>query len=408
MNGGQPVVDSQGKLLRTDTGVLITYTEDPNDPGLTADTVTKVYFEDSKGNPIYHHRRDPMYNSDGSRQFYSAGDVQRYFGDEPRLFFGGEVALYTNADHLQVPALFYRLARTAASGQADFVNIEALEINLGSQNDVFTIVTTPNVNTVVNALGGADTVNVRGIGGATVLNLGDGDDNVQVGSQSGLANTLGTLNQIAALLTVNGDANTDITTLDDTGDSIANTGTLTSTTVEGIFGPGGSLTYATSSQNTLETLQINLGPGGNTFNVRSVAAGATNVQTGSGSDTINIGSVVAASHPTNTAKIQAVAGTLTIDGQRGADTLNVDNSGDTANEVGTFAESEISGLGMAGKIDYKQIETLLLWLGSGNDKLYVASTDIQTTTIDTGSETIAPSISPTTQPDRICSMTWSM
>ena len=156
------------------------------------------------------------------------------------------------------------------------------------------------------------------------------------------------------------------------------------------------MTYATTTTaNTLESLQINLGPGGNTFNVRSVAVGATKLQSGSGSDTINIGSVVAATHPTNTAKIQDVAGNLTVDGQRGADTLNVDNSGDTANEVGTFSDTEISGLGMAGKIDYQQIENLLLWLGSGNDKLYVASTDTQTTTIDTGSETIAPSISPT-------------
>ena len=89
---GQPLVDSQGKLLRTDTGVLITYTDDPNDPGLTADTVTKVFYQDSKGNPIYHRRRESIYNNDGSRQFYSGGDVQRYFGDEPRLFFGGEIA----------------------------------------------------------------------------------------------------------------------------------------------------------------------------------------------------------------------------------------------------------------------------------------------------------------------------
>ena len=49
---------------------------------------------------------------------------------------------------------------------------------------------------------------------------------VLVGTQAGLANTLGTLNEVKASLTVNGDANTDITTLDDTGDTAANTGTL--------------------------------------------------------------------------------------------------------------------------------------------------------------------------------------
>ena len=156
--------------------------------------------------------------------------------------------------------------------------------------------TAPSGVLTVNTEEDADTINVNGTGAGsqTFINAQSGDDIVNVRadrrrhddqraarartpsmsaatppepSANASNNSGGNVDGIGALLTINGDGGADVLNVDDTGDSNANTGTLTSTTITGLD-MGGSITYG-----TVETLNIGLGTGGDTFTIESTHAG---------------------------------------------------------------------------------------------------------------------------------------
>src|SRR5206468_1048232 len=107
---------------------------------------------------------------------------------------------------------------------------------LGAGADQFTIESTAaGTNTVLNTGGGADTIAVKATSAPTTINSGDANDVINVGSLASLTtNTGGTLNAILGALVINGGAGTNSLTLDETGDTAANSGTLTSTQVTGL------------------------------------------------------------------------------------------------------------------------------------------------------------------------------
>ncbi|MBI1840418.1 MAG: hypothetical protein HYR88_06140 [Verrucomicrobia bacterium] len=185
----------------------------------------------------------------------------------------------------------------SAKGSASFI------LNLGDGNDSLLVnQTLAGSNTLVNAGTGDDIINVRTINGATTINGGIGSDVINVGSraqgdaQSPAANSAGNVNGIAALLTVNGDAAVgggDAMNVDETGDAAVNTGALTSTLLTGL-GMGGGIAYG-----TLETLNISLGTGFNSFNVRSTA-GITTTTLNSGKATSEVTQVSNTPNPTIT------------------------------------------------------------------------------------------------------------
>jgi hypothetical protein len=159
---------------------------------------------------------------------------------------------------------------------------------------------------VVNTVGGADQVNVLSVGAETSLNLGAGDDAVLVTSTAPGAE--GTLDGVAAELTVNGDAGTDTLTVDDQGNRSGATGTLSATRLSGL-GMAGGITYA-----TLETLDIALGDFGNVFAIDSTADGThTLLETGVDVDYVTVG---------------AVNGLTDIDTEAGADVVRIIPSAD--------------------------------------------------------------------------------
>ena len=134
------------------------------------------------------------------------------------------------------------------------------------------------------------------------------------------------------------------------------------------------------------------------INVRSIA-GETIIDGGVGSDTINVGSGSQGSLaiPDNDqgGSVDGVGALLSVIGNAPAfpgtvenrDVLNVNESGDTADNVGVLTSTSITGLGMAGSIDYETVERLNLTLGSGNDNLFVEGTSATaSTTIDGGDE----------------------
>src|SRR6185369_8017697 len=116
----------------------------------------------------------------------------------------------------------------------DTININGasgtLTVNAEEGADTITVSGTgTGSQTYINTQSGDDIINVRAIGGATTVNAGEGADTVNVGN-----NAAGTVDNIAALLTINGDGGADVLNVDDTGDLNANTGTLTSLTITGL------------------------------------------------------------------------------------------------------------------------------------------------------------------------------
>jgi len=214
---------------------------------------------------------------------------------------------------------------------------------------------------LINAGDDEDTINIRSIGAAMTVNADEGDDIINVGSLAPA--TGGTVNGIGAPLTVNGQGGFDILNVDDTGDPESNIFILTE---DGIIDLGMSdgITYG-----TIEQLNIGLGSGGNTLNIRGTGAAVT-LNTGAGDDIITVGSLA----PETGGTVNAINALLTLNADGGYDILNVDDSGDTQANEGILTQDRITGLGMTGGIVYTGMEQLEISLGSGDDEFAVEST----------------------------------
>ena len=265
----------------------------------------------------------------------------------------------------------------------DTIKITGSAVTLGTQTVNYSGVESLTVYTKT----GNDTVNLAGASIATNINTGGGTNTINLGSHAFTTNTTGTLNNFTALVTVTG-GGTDTVNLDDTGDTGANTGTLSGTTLDGVFGSGGSLNYS-----SIENFNLNLGSGGNTLTITD-GVGTTNINSGSGNDTVNIQGmngtmVVNTGAGTNTVNIGStmptvggvltnIKGALTITGG-GTTTLNVDDTGDVLAVSGTLTGSTLKGLGMgASGITYSGVTTLVISLGSGGNTFTITTTGAAT------------------------------
>ncbi|MEW6672879.1 MAG: hypothetical protein AB1427_14330 [Thermodesulfobacteriota bacterium] len=201
-----------------------------------------------------------------------------------------------------------------------------------------------------------DTFNIQVSSSPLSINAGTGNDVFNVSSDAP-ANS-GNVNSISALLTLNGDGGTDTINVSDAGDGTSNTGTLTGTQLTGL-GMTGGITYG-----TVETLNITLGSGSDTFNTQGTSA-VTTLNMGSGNDTINIGN--------GTNSLDNIAGAFTVNGQAHtvADILNVNDQGDAGAKTYTLTSTTIDRTGAA-QITYGTIETLNLNAGSDGDTINIS------------------------------------
>ena len=476
VQNGQPVVDKVGSefVIRVTTdGTPIRYTNNTTQAkGDAFELTTKngVAIKHLRGAPVF----DPLNSQWVERTITRAQQneltVQRYLGNEALIYFGGEQAYNSATDAILEKQVVTRISGLGIPGDIFYTNgifpnadgnrvvdqDDTFEINLGDGDDTFTLNFTPSSPFTLNTGAGDDRVAVRATEGQATLNLGSGDDLVAVGSQSGLwettpiasgerasfeptiensqfINYLGNLNAITGSVLVNGGSGSDRVTIDETGETVTNTGTLTRTQLEGFgIALGRGVVYNNDDQ--VEFVDIALGSGddivtvestssitftriegrsGNdAFNLQSTGA-ATNIfgdsETGQinvgfrtfdvtpGNDVFRVGSLSASDVPA-TSVLDTIQWRLRLFGNGTDDSTQNQNSqpgdelifynGGTGGNggVGTLRSDELLGFGMGAGVAYSGMTSLALRLSDGVDKLFVESTHTGETDILGGNE----------------------
>jgi RTX calcium-binding nonapeptide repeat (4 copies) len=209
----------------------------------------------------------------------------------------------------------------------------------------------------------ADTLLVRSSPSATTnIAMGAGSDLVRLGSAgTGTASGSGNVNAILGLSIAGGPDN-DTLVIDDSGDTAANTATITSAAVSGLGMGGGGAAYS-----EVETITLHLGSGADTVLVRSLDTGRSlTINGNSGADFVRFGSAGTGTTAGN-GTVNSIDGQISVSGGAGSDSLFFDDTGDTANNSGTVNTGDVSGFGMLGGVFFSSITSLSVFTGSGND-----------------------------------------
>ena len=183
---------------------------------------------------------------------------------------------------------------------------------------------------------------------------------------------------IAGHLTIEAGAGTaNRLVVDDSVSAAAEAVVISSTTISGLSNgtaqidyaaTGGSFTNGASNDGIL--IKGGIYSNGSYAIVSTLAGSATMVVGGNADDTFSVGSVA----PAIGGNLNAIGSILTISGQGGVDSLNIDDTADTVANTGTLTATELTGLGMTGKVVYDTVENLEISLGSGSDTFTVNST----------------------------------
>src|SRR5439155_14923873 len=192
----------------------------------------------------------------------------------------------------------------------------------------------------LNAGAAADSVTVTATGAFpfVTLNLGGGNDVVNLGTRTGTS-----LDLIASPVTVNGEGGTDTVLLNDQTDANANGYIITATDVtrDNLK----ILSYA-----TVEGLTLNAGAFDDTVAVQStIAATPVTLKMGGGNDVVNVGST--------TNSLDTILGRVSVDGQVGADRLTVNDQGAVRGVGYTITSTAVARFGAA-SVAYVGIEDL--------------------------------------------------
>jgi len=204
-----------------------------------------------------------------------------------------------------------------------------------------------------------DNVAVQSTAAATPINLntGAGGDTVSLG------NAAHSLDGIASLVTVNGQAGTDAVVLDDSGDANGNTYVITSSDVT----RDGTRVLSYAGAESLTLLADNFA---DTATVQStLAATPVALSMGGGNDVINVG---------RANSLDLIKGAVKVDGQAGADTLSLLDSGNNnGNAYTVTATAVVSSEGPS--VTYAGAENLFLNAPNFLNIIAVRSTSAKTT-----------------------------
>jgi hypothetical protein len=254
---------------------------------------------------------------------------------------------------------------------ADLLSLDVLG---GPGGNFFLVTDTPAAlfGTTLHSGTGVDTVTVWGTTGDLTIDGDNGRDSVSIGF-------LGNVQGVAGDVTVQNALNFTTLTVDDSADPGGRVASVSNSRIVGLA--PGIINYV---QADLQSLTISGGTAVNTFNVLSTPSNAAlavvttlNSGTSPAGDTINVGSAPPGAGGT----IDALLGTLVVNGQAGADLLTVNDDGNAVNQNYAITAFTVLRTGIPG-IVYNSCETLVLNSGAGAlNAISVLSTLLGNTTI---------------------------
>ncbi|HQU42916.1 MAG TPA: hypothetical protein PK867_08890, partial [Pirellulales bacterium] len=110
------------------------------------------------------------------------------------------------------------------------------------------------------------------------------------------------------------------------------------------------------------TINVFSGDGNDTINLQQTLAGTTtNINANGGGDTVNISSTAGGS---GAGVVSGIAGTVNVAAAGANNTLNLDDGGDATGNSGTLTATGITGLGMAGTVNYSGLAQVNVNLGT--------------------------------------------
>jgi Ca2+-binding RTX toxin-like protein len=240
----------------------------------------------------------------------------------------------------------------AGAAAVSFSTAEGLTLNGGSGNDRYFVESTSAATPVT-------------------ITSGAGNDTF---SLSPTARDLGTLASSApalgAAVTIADSGGTDSLVANDQNNAAVTTYQLTSSVIR----RAGTLP-AVSIAFGVESMTVNGGSAGDTYNVNGTSPSATlTVNGGAGNDSFVVS-------PT-ARNLNAIAGPLQVNGGGGTDSLAVSDANDAANATYSLTSTHVSRPG-SGTIGYAAVENLRLFGGTAADVYNVEST-LAATTVDSG------------------------
>jgi hypothetical protein len=238
--------------------------------------------------------------------------------------------------------------------------VSELAVLDGSGGSTYNVTNTSNIHygTYLQTGTGNDAVNITATTGSLTVYNGGGTDSVVVGSQAP-ATTGGTLAAIKGLVyaTGFGSGSTNLT-VDDSGDTLARTVTLTSAAVTGLGNPA-PIKYAAG----VSSLTVNGSKGASTYTIQSTQAGtATTINAGPANDTFQVGDTT---HP-----LSDLQGVLTLIGGGGTDKATLSDTAQSQSEVYYVTTNPFFGGATAG-VDFSGLKGLTFNAGTGSVGLVV-------------------------------------
>jgi hypothetical protein len=221
-----------------------------------------------------------------------------------------------------------------APGAINFTSfsVNTLTVKGGSSKNTYTITGTPVITSMTldagsNALA-SDKVYVQSVSVPLTINGGTGIDTIAIGSLA--PNLMGTLAGITAPLTITSTSVFSIVTVDDSGDSTAQSGAVSGASITGLgLGGTAAINYIGSQ---LASLAIHESTGGATVAVTGSSTATTLWDNGPG--TVNIGSG---------GSLAGILGSVTVENEPNFDTVNINDQNDTVFRTATLSTVNVKG-----------------------------------------------------------------
>jgi hypothetical protein len=252
--------------------------------------------------------------------------------------------------------------------------VEYLQIYGGSGSNTWTIHDTGSFYTGTslstgNGTAGNNTANVLATTGGLYLNGGSGTQSVVIGSNAPSASG-GTLANIKGFVSVGGAGSTSLA-VDDSGDTLAHSATLSASSALGILAglSPGPIYFGAG----VSSLAINGGKGASSYDVEGTLAGtATALNAGSGNDTFTVSAAAQ--------DLDFIAGPLSINGGGGTNRLTLNDQSNLPSHGYTLTAGTLVRSGSP-TISFSGLTTLTLNGSASGGSVFVISAAPPTTTV---------------------------